>query len=439
LIKRRRLPHIFPGWWIMLVTAIISGLGGVFYMQGFSALFKPLSDELSLSRAAASAAAGIGTVCNGSVFLLSGWLSDRYGPKWVIIAGICLMGAGLVLMNFITSLWNYYIVWGVIIAAAHALGFAVANDKLLTDWFISKRGLALGLRWALIGIIGVVALPLISWLIATQGWRMTCLIWAGVIFAGIPFALHFVKQRRPEYYGLLPDGAKAESGSEADTDAMVARGVEYAASFQETEFTLRQAMRTSSYWVLTVVMIIGFVVFQSFNAHCIPFLTDMGIDPIVASGMMAMMGFCTIPSRFLAGFIADRVSKERLKFLPAGALLLMALGIGTFLLSQTVASVYILLILFGLGSGPITILDIVIRGRYFGRKAYGSIQGSTMIFTAPISLLVLVYVGWSYDASGNYMTAFTLLAAMAAFAALLVCLVQPPKPLAHISDIRRLV
>jgi MFS family permease len=439
LTKKRRLPRIFSGWWTTLVTAIISGLGGVFYIQGFSALFKPLSDELSLSRAAASAAAGIGTVCNGSVFLLSGWLSDRHGPKWVIIAGICLMGAGLVLMNFITSLWNYYIVWGVIIAAAHALGFAVANDKLLTDWFISKRGLALGLRWALIGIIGVVALPLISWLIATQGWRMTCLIWAGVIFAGIPFALHFVKQRRPEYYGLLPDGAKAESGSEADTDAMVARGVEYAASFQETEFTLRQAMRTPSYWVLTVVLIIGFAVFQSFNAHCIPFLTDMGIDPIVAGGMMAMMGFCTIPSRFLAGFIADRVSKERLKFLPAGALLLMALGIGTFLLSQTVASVYILLILFGLGSGPITILDIVIRGRYFGRKAYGSIQGSTMIFTAPISLLVLVYVGWSYDASGNYMTAFTLLAAMAAFAALLVCLVQPPKPPAHISDIRRLV
>jgi MFS family permease len=439
LIKRRRLPHIFPGWWIMLVTAIISGLGGVFYMQGFSALFKPLSDELSLSRATASAAAGIGTACNGLVFLLSGWLSDRHGPKWVIIAGICLMVAGLVLMNFITSLWNYYIVWGVIIAGGHTLGFTVADDKILTDWFISKRGLALGLRFALVGIIGVITLPLISWLIATQGWRMTCLIWAGVIFVSIPFVLYFVKQRRPEYYGLLPDGAKAESGLEAGIDIMVARGVEYAARFQETEFTLRQAMRTPSYWVLTVVLTIGFVVFQSFNAHCIPFLTDRGIDPIVAGSMMAMMGFFTIPSRFLAGFIADRISRERLKFLPAGALLFMALGIGAFLLRQTVTSVYILLILFGLGGGPIIILDIVIRGRYFGRKAYGSIQGSAMIFTGPISLLVLVYVGWSYDITGNYMTAFTLLAAMAAFAAFLICLVRPPKPPANIDDIRRLV
>jgi MFS family permease len=155
--------------------------------------------------------------------------------------------------------------------------------------------------------------------------------------------------------------------------------------------------------------------------------------------MMAMMGFCTIPARFLGGFIADRINKERLKFLLAGALLLMALGIATFLLRQSVSSMYILLILFGLGGGAITILDIVMRGHYFGRKAYGSIQGSTMIFVAPVSLLVLVYVGRSYDVTGNYITAFTLLAAMAAFAAFLICLARPPKPAAHIGDIRCLV
>ena len=186
------------------------------------------------------------------MFAITGWLSDKFGPKWVIIAGACILGTGLVLMNFITSAWTYYIVWGVIVTTGHTLAFSVAIDKMLTDWFISKRGLALGIRFAIIGTMGVIVLPIVSWLSVTQGWRMTCLIWSGVIFVGVPLLFYFVRQRRPEYYGLLPDGASVESGIEAGADGMIARGLEYAAGFQETEFTLRQAMKTSSYWMLTV-------------------------------------------------------------------------------------------------------------------------------------------------------------------------------------------
>jgi MFS family permease len=435
LIKRRRFPNIYFGWWITLVTGILSGLAGVFYLNGLSVLFKPIASELSLSRAAASVAAGVGTVTNGLMFATTGWLSDRFGPKWVVITGMCILGTGLVLMNFITSPWTYYIVWGVIIAAGHTLGFTLAHDAMLTNWFVSKRGLALGLRFTIIGIVGVLVLPLISWITTTQGWRITCLIWAMVIFAGVPFALYFVKQRRPEYYGLLPDGAIAESDSEVGTDAMLAKGVEYAAGFQETEFTLKEAMRTPAYWILTVAWIIHGTVFPSFSVHCIPFLTDMGIDPVVAGSMMAMMVFFTIPSRFLGGFIADRIKKEHLKFLLAGVFLFTAAGIGVFLLSQTMAALYILLILMGFGAGTFTLLDIIVRGRYFGRKAYGSIQGSSVIIATPITFFAPVYVGWVYDNTGSYITAFTVFAAIAAFAAFLMCLLRAPKPPAHAGDI----
>jgi len=434
---RKRFPQIFVGWWMVLATGILSGLGSGFYMLGLSVIFKPLAFELGLSRAAASVAAGIGILCINLVLPLSGWLSDRFGPKWVVITGTCIMGIGLVLMNFVTSFWSYCIVWGVIMGAGNSLGFMVAIDTMLTNWFTRKRGLAFGIRFALIGIVLVMVLPIISWLVTTQGWRTTCLIWAGVIFAGVPLALYFVKQRRPEYYGLLPDGAKVESGSEAGVDVMIDRGVEYAASFQETEFTLRQAMRTSSYWILTVASIVWQVIFQSFNIHSIPFLTDMRIDPIVAGSMMSMMVFFTIPSRLFGGIIADRVGKDNLKFLLAGSFLFMAVGIAAFLLSQTLAMLYIFLILWGFGNGALAPLDILTRGRYFGRKAYGSIYGSSAIFLAPLSFLAPIYVGRVYDVTGSYITAFILFAALAAFTAFLVCLIRVPKPPAHNSDIRR--
>jgi len=436
LIKRRRFPKIYFGWWLTVVTSIIGALSGTFYMYGISVLFKPIASELGLSRAVASMAVGIGALCNGLMFAIMGWLSDRFGPKWVIIASAFATGIGFVLMNFITSAWTYYIVWGVIITAGHS-GFALPIDLMLTNWFVKKRGLAFSLRFTIVGIIAVIVLPVVSLLIASHGWRMTCLIWAVMTFATIPPLFYFVKQRRPEYYGLLPDGAKVDSDSEAGVDATIAKGVEYAAGYQEQEFTLRQAMKTSSYWILLVAWILHGIVFRGFTVHCVPFLTDIGIDPIVAGSMMAMMIFFNIPSRFFGGIIADRVRKEHLKFLLAGTLLFIAVGITVFLLNQTLAMVYIFLILFGFGQGAYVPLDTLIRGRYFGRKAYGSIQGSTQIISAPISFLAPVYVGWVYDVSGSYISAFTVFVAIAAFAVFILCLMRAPKPPAQVSDIRQ--
>jgi len=419
---------MYFGWWMNLVSSIITGLGQGYSNYGFSALFKPIASELGFSRAATSVASGIRRIEFALIAPLTGWFVDRFGPRWIIVAGICVMGTGMVSMNFVTSIWSFYIVWGLIIGGGSTFALTIAIDKALTNWFISKRGLAFAVRFTLIAIVTVIVLPIITWLITTQGWRITCLIWAGVMFASLPFMWFFTKQKRPEYYGLLPDGATVESGSEADIDSLIGKGVEYAANFQETEFTLRQAMRTSTFWMLIIANAGAMVVQGGFVLHCIPFITDMGITPTVAGGMMAMMVFFTIPSRFLGGFFADRVPKDHIHFLMAGAFLFQAVGITTFLLNQTIPMVYVFLILFGFGSGPPRPLLIIMRGRYFGRKAFGSIEGTSVMFEAPVSILSPIYAGWIYDTTGSYITAFTLFAVLATFAAFLACLVRSPKP-----------
>ena len=70
--------------------------------------------------------------------------------------------------------------------------------------------------------------------------------------------------------------------------------------------------------------------------------------------------------------------------------------------------VYVLLTLYGIGSGPTRPLLIIMRSRYFGRKAYGAIEGTALLFEFPITLLAPVYAGWIHDKTGNYRTAFRL-------------------------------
>jgi MFS family permease len=433
LIKKRRFPEVYFGWWTLLVTSIWTGLGFSYYSFGISVLFKPICDDLGLNRATASLATGIGGMEGGIEAPITGWLSDKYGPRWVIITGIVLMGTGLVLMNFINSLWSYILVWGILIGLSNNLAFTLANDKFITNWFVRKRGLAFAIRFMFMAGGGVVLIPIVSWLVATQGWRMTNVIWGIIIFAALPLTWYFVKPKRPEYYGLLPDGTVIEAELGEDASRMIDRGIKYAAEVQEVEFTLRQTLRTTSYWLLATGYAAGAMAQLAVNVHLIPFLTDMGIGATAAGGMMAMMIFFQIPARFLSGLICDRLRIDRWRFLLAGAILLEAIGIIIIILNQSIAMLYVFLILFGFGSGAVLVVRIMIEGRYFGRKAFASIHGCTNLLNAPIGLVAPIFAGWIYDASGNYIIAFLVLAVITTVGAFLTLFIRPPKPPAEVS------
>jgi len=440
LIKTRRFPKIYFGWWTVLITSIWSGLGNGFYQSGISVLFKPIAADLHLSRAAASIATGIGRLEGGLESLLTGWLSDKFGPKWIIFTGTCIFIIGLVLMNFINSLWAYILVWGIITGFGNNLAFTLSVDKALTDWFVRKRGLAFGTRFVLVGIAGVITLPTVAWLIAIQDWRVATLIWAGVIFVGLPFLWYFVKQKRPEYYGLLPDGAQIGSDLETNGSTIINKGIEYATETAgEVEFTLRQALKTPNYWILAVGWCGGMLIHGAITIHLVPFLTDIGIDATLAGSMMATMIFFQIPARFFSAFLCDRLRVNYWRFLLAGAFLFQAIGITVILLNQSLVMTYLFLILFGFGSGAVILIRILIEGRYFGRKAFASIHGVTNVINSPIGFATPVFTGWIYDTTGNYIIAFLTLAILTTVAALLVCLARPPKPPSKILDIEKII
>ena len=419
---------IFFGWWTAVATGVVSGLGLGFYMYGISALFKPISLELGLSRAATSGATGIGFMIGSLLSPAIGWLVDKFGPKLSIVIGLLMVIAGLVLMNFVNSGWEFYLVWGILMGVGVFLGFTIAIDKSLNDWFEKKIGLAMGVRFAFIGLTGAISLPLISWLISAVGWRLTCLLWAGILAMGLPLILLFVKNQRPENYGLRPDGNRIGTLPESGTTSLNEKNSNSAAAdFQREDFSFRQAIKTNAFWMLAVSYIAQYFITAGFNTHCIPFLTEMNIDPIIAGSMMGIMIIFTIPSRFLYGVFADRVPKDRLKLLMALPFLIILFGIAIFLVNPSTISIYTLLVFYGLAHGLPTPLLIIIVSRYFGRKAFGAILGSCVMFLAPAALFSPVIAGWIFDKTGSYTIALELFAATALFAAIMLCFMKTPK------------
>ncbi len=439
MIKNRKKPKVFPGWWTVLAGSFISAWGIGFHVHGFSALFKPIASELGLNRSATSVAASIARLGRGIESPLAGWLADRFGPRLLVTIGIFITGLGLILMNYINSLWSFYIVWGVIIGTGFNIGLEIPLDKAITSWFIKKRGKALSVRWFFTGLAGLV-LFLVAWLVSTQGWRMTCVIGGVVTWSvGLPLAWLLVKPRRPEYYGLLPDGATTEAELDGDVNQMIDRGVNYAAEVQEVEFTLRQAIRTPAYWMLITAESVRTIGFSAILTHAVPFLTDMGIESVKAAALMGTIILASTPFRLLGGFLVDRVKTGQLRFIMAGAFLLQAVGITVFLLNQTIGMIYVFLILFWIGIGIALPFPAAIRARYFGRKAFGSIFGTSMIFLTPVGVIAPIYAGWVYDNTGSYIPAFTLFAIAFVISAVFISLASAPKPPEQITDVRKVV
>jgi OFA family oxalate/formate antiporter-like MFS transporter len=436
--QRQRSPKVFFGWWTVIAGGVIDIWAAGFQVYGISALFKPISQSLGITRMQTSIVGSIGRLEGGIEAPITGWLTDKYGPKWILMFSVFLMSLALVLMYYANSLLAYLIIWGVLLGTGHNI-YSLPVDTAISNWFVRLRGKALSLRWVLSGLSGVLVLPLIAWLLTVYEWRTVCVIGGvGMALIGFPLAWFLIKPKRPEYYGLLPDGARIREEGTA-LDQMVDRGRDYAAELEEVEFTARQAMITPAYWINLLVQSVHMLVGPVMSIHTIPFLTDMGIDPLKAAGMMSLMIGVSIPARFIGGYIADRLRIGQLRFLKGAAYFFQAVGIVVFLQYQTISMIFVWFILYGIGQGAGHTINPLIIARYFGRKAYGSIRGSLVMMSTPVGIIAPMYAGWVYDTSGSYISAFYLFGILLVVSAVLACFILPPKPPVQLSGIQKIL
>ncbi|MEA2885061.1 MAG: hypothetical protein QOH32_4317, partial [Bradyrhizobium sp.] len=167
-----RLPF-FYGWIIVAVTFVTMAIG-VNARTAFSLLFPPIIGEFGWERGVTAGAFSFGFLVSGALSPLIGRMMDRHGPRAVMELGVILMGGGLLLAPLTTEPWHLYLTIGVMVGGGSVcLGYS-GQSLFLPNWFVRKRGLAIGIAFAGVGIGSVILLPWVQSMIEQTGWRTAC-------------------------------------------------------------------------------------------------------------------------------------------------------------------------------------------------------------------------------------------------------------------------
>ncbi len=436
-MKKRK--GIFPGYLMIIAGAIMIYWGGGIHMYSFGNYVKALTGAFGWTRAQVSLAYSFARFEGGIEGPFAGLAIDKWGPRVVNIVGFILFGLGFILMYYVNSLWMFYVAW-LVAGTGYNMGMMQPLTAAMANWFVKRRGIMTALMRLGLSFSGPTRTPYTMVLLLQYGWR-DAFLYMGVatLFIGVPLGWRFTKPRRPEYYGWLPDGRRVEEGTAADTEATIQAGVEYAAAGEEVEFTVRQAMRGKTFWIVAISRALRGMVFPALSVHTVPFLLDMGIDPIVAALVFGSTVLFRFPTSLLTGWLGDHAPKGQLRYWVILGQALEALGLFIFIKAPSMAWIWVYVVVYGLGQGADMGMEIPLRGRYWGRKAYATIQGIMAPFGMITGVIAPVYAGWAYDTTGSYTTAFTVILILAVVSAVVMYFATPPKPPEKITDITDVV
>jgi len=427
-----RTKKLFYGWWIVAVGFLINAFGVGTFFYGFSTFFNPMIAEFGWSRTVMSGVFSLSRLEGGIEGPIAGWLTDKFGPRRMLIMGVAITAIGFILLSRVNDPVALYLIFGLVLSLGFNMGYVHATSAAVAKWFIKKRGRALSFLITGNGIGGAIFVPLIAWLIVQFGWQ-SAVILIGMATLLIPLPIAFLIRSKPEDMGLLPDGEVKEKKfsltSGEDTSAYEIG--------EEINFTVREALKTRSFWVYAASMVLRSCILSAIVVHQIPHLTDIGIPYQTASSILGLMVLVSVPGRFIAGWLGDRFNKKVLLFLLC---ILQGIGIFIFINATNLALLYLFVVVYGLGYGGVIPLSLALRADLFGRKNYATIAGITMTLTMIGTVSAPILAGYLYDVSHSYSLAFYIFMVMIILSGICFLLIPRPKPpIRHLQEINHTI
>ena len=315
----------------------------------------------------------------------------------------------------INSLAGFLFVYIFLIALGNSLGMSTPITAAVANWFNKKRGLAFGIMWSGVGLGGLFV-PAIGWIISEYGWRdASMIVGIVIIIIGIPIAS--VMRHRPEQYGYFPDGQLPENTTPGATAQLPA------APDMSNDFTAREALRTSSFWYLSLSITARSLVSGGIGLHLVPYFVSLGASDVGAAALAGSVGLMSIPGRFGLSTLGDYINRRYVMVVSLGV---MAVAIIFMARAQSVGGVIPALVVFAAAQGGISVIPQSLIADYFGRRSYATIQG----FRSSIQMLGIivgpVVSGFVFDQTQSYAGAFLGFSAAALVSMVLVFLARPP-------------
>jgi MFS family permease len=411
---RQRTRGVFFGWWIVSGGVGIQLLIAALLNQAYGAYVVTLQGHFGWSKTAFSAAYALQQAESGLLGPVQGWMIDRFGPRRVMRAGIVTLGVGFMLFSQVNSLTTFYITF-LIMAIGSSLGGFMSITTTIVNWFERRRGTALAVMQSGAAFGGLVV-PLVAWSLTTYGWRATA-FGSGVLVMAVGLPLSQLMRHKPEQYGLLPDGVVP-----GEVGARGPRGVVDA----HPSFTPKQALRTRSFWFLSLAHSLAMFVVASVSVHLVPHLTeDLHFSLAGAAGIVSVMTGAMMVGQLAGGVLGDRYDKRRIAVIATGG---HVAAMVTFVYAAALPLVVLGAILQGSAHGVRGVQMMPLRADYFGRQSFATIMGfSSMVMMWGIMAGPIV-IGQIADRRGEYNAGFWLLAGVAACAVVLFVFSTKPQP-----------
>jgi MFS family permease len=414
-----RLPF-FYGWVIIVVTFITMAIG-VNARTAFSLFFPPIIDEFGWERGITAGAFSFGFVVSAGVSPLIGRTMDRFGPRTVMEMGVALMAGGLLLAPLTTQPWHLYLTIGVLVGAGSiCLGYS-GQSLFLPNWFSRRRGLAIGVAFAGVGIGSVTLLPWVQLMIEQTGWR-TASTAMGILILVVLAPINLLLRKRPEDIGLLPDGDAAPTATSAKPVSNVV-DPEWAG----TDWTLKRALATSRFWWLAIGYFSGLYTWYAVQVHQTKYLLDIGFSPSVAVWALGAVSLLGIPGQILLGHVSDRVGREWIWTTSSLGFAICFAALMALQWFPTLTLVYVMVVAQGaLGYGVTSIMGAVVTEIFQG-KHYGSIFGTIMVAALAGGAAGPWVTGLLHDLTGDYIIAFAIGIGVSCLSVLAIWMASPGK------------
>ncbi len=387
-LTETRKSRFFYGYVVVAVIFLILVIiGGAHY--SFGVFFKPLAGEFGWSRAMTSGAFSLYIVLSGFLWMISGRLNDRFGPRIVMTGTLLFLGLGYLLMSRISVIWHLYLFYGVIIAVGMSAAF-VPMASTVARWFVKNRGLMTGIAISGVGAGTMVMPPLASWLIASYGWRISYIILAVVVWV-VLMAIAQLLKRDPSQIGKLPYGYH-----EIRTEGP---------SLGEEGFSTKEAIFTRQFWLLGIISLLFGVFLQGVMVHIVLHAIDTGIPPTMAATVLTAVGGLGIAGRIIMGSAGDRIG-NRTVLIICYAIITVALA--WLLVVKELWMFYIFAGVFGFAYGGLGAVLSPLVADLFGLRSHGAILGITGFANQIGGAIGPVMAGAVFDTTGSYYIAFLI-------------------------------
>ena len=400
--------RIFYGWFIVAAAGLVVFSSGPGQSYVFAVFIDSIIDDTGLSRTGISVLYLASTILSALLVTFVSRLADRYGPRIMLVAAGLGLGAACFGMAAATHILLFYLAF----AALRALGqgsLSINCILLVNQWFVSKRGRAVGLM-TLGAMLSTALFPSFArFLIDSIDWRGAYGV-LGVVSIGliVPVAL-FVVRNRPEDMGLFPDGASQPPMSETRQAASgVRRNI--------------RVYSSPSFWLLALSLSSPSLITTALMFHQASIFQENGLSATLAAGAFAVFSVSSAVSSLAAGFVSDRIGpKSLLVFSMATLMATLALGVG--INSLYLAVVYV--VMMGISSGSYIIVHSTIWAYYYGRHGLGRVQGPAMTLSVCASAVGPLPLAMFQELTGTYTAGMMAMMALPALSLAVLFFTRP--------------